>query len=167
MKLDDRIIGRKYIFDCFNADEAKEYIGEDCYMTNDLELYKDLDRVRIYRLDCSDKIFEPFFYNEENDEYFDYCLPVRFVRPTKEKVYKPFDPVTFEQHYRIGSVIKYRNKDKKDPTYKSIVESRIDHEHTKAVYYVINGYPNTLDDLFKKYEICEYDEWKPFGVVAE
>lgn len=167
MKLDDRIIDRKYIFDCFNADEAKEYIGEDCYMTSDLELYKDLDRVHIYRLDRSDKIFEPFFYNEENDEYFDYCLPVRFVRPTKEKVYKPFDPVTFEQHYGIGSVIKYRRKDERHITYKTIVESIVTNDYSKDSYVVIRGYSYTLEGLFKNYELCEYGEWKPFGVVTK
>ena len=81
MKLDKRIIDRQYIFDCFNADEAKEFIGEDCYMTNDIELFKDLDRVNIYKLD---KI-EDGFYNAEEDEYFDFCLPVRWLKP-KEKL---------------------------------------------------------------------------------
>lgn len=82
MELDERIIDRKYIFDCFNADKAKEYIGEDCYMTSDLEIYKDLDRLTKYHLDRIDD--NSFFYNEEEDEYFDYCLPVRFVKPVEK-----------------------------------------------------------------------------------
>ena len=72
MKLDNRIIDRKYIFDVFNADKAKEFIGEDCFMTNDIELFKDISRINIYKLD---KI-EDGFYNAEEDEYFDFCLPV-------------------------------------------------------------------------------------------
>ena len=51
MNIDSRIADRKCIYDCFNADMAKEFIGEDCYMTNDIELFKDLDRINIYKLD--------------------------------------------------------------------------------------------------------------------
>lgn len=68
MELDKRIIDRKYIFDCFNADKAKEFIGEDCFMTNDIELFKNLDSINVYKLD---KI-EDGFYNEEENEYFDF-----------------------------------------------------------------------------------------------
>ena len=164
MKLDDRIIDRKYIFDCFTSDKAKEYIGENCYMTDDFPLFEDLDFIQIYKLDAIDN---SSFYNAAEDSSFEYCLPVRFVKPAEEKGYKPFDPVTFEQHYGIGSVIKYRRKDEKHLTYKAIVESSITNESSKIVYFVIRGYSYTLDGLFKNYEICEYGEWKPFGVVAE
>jgi hypothetical protein len=162
MKLDQRIINRKYIFDVFNADKAEEYIGEECYMTNDFPLFEDLDVMPVYTLDST----EYGFYNEEEDLTFDFCLPVRFAKPV-EKRYKPFDPETFEQHYGIGSVIKYRRKDEKHITYKAIVQSRVDNEDSKEVYFVIRKYSYTLDELFKYYEICEYGEWKPFGVEVQ
>ena len=84
MKLDSRIAERKHIYDVFNADKAKSFIGEECYMTNDIELYKDLDMVTIYRLDRID--VNSFFYNEEEDEYFDFCLPIKLLNQKKRSI---------------------------------------------------------------------------------
>ena len=83
MNLDKRIADRKHIYDVFNADKARAFIGEECYMTSDLELYKDLDRVTIYRLDRIDD--NSFFYNEEEDEYFYFCLPIRLLKLKKKQ----------------------------------------------------------------------------------
>lgn len=114
MKLDNRIIDRKYIYDCFNADKAKEFIGEDCYMTNDIELFKDLDHINVYKLD---KI-EDGFYNKEEDEYFDFCLPIRWLKSEekeKEKKYRPFKDIReffIKTNFKNDSFLHIRSKDK-------------------------------------------------------
>ena len=164
MKLDDRIMDRKYIFDCFTSDKAKEYIGENCYMTDDFPLFEDLDFIQIYKLDAIDN---SSFYNAAEDSSFEYCLPVRFVKPAEEKGYKPFDPVTFEQHYGIGSVIKYRKTDMKDLIFRALVTAAVRDVNSGEFYIVLGANSYTFNELFKNYEICEYGEWKPFGVVEE
>lgn len=116
MELDKRIIDRKYIYDCFNADMAKEFIGEDCYMTNDIELFQNLDRINVYKLDRG----EDGFYNAGEDEYFDFCLPVRWVKPKekekeKEKKYRPFKDIReffIKTNFKNDSFLHIRSKDK-------------------------------------------------------
>ena len=163
MRLDKRIIDRKYIFDCFNADMAKEFIGEDCYMTNDMELFQNLDRINVYKLD---KI-EDGFYNEEENEYFDFCLPVRWLKSEeKQKQYRPYTINEFIEKFHFGDSIILRPK-----------------IHTKMEFHVVyNGYKAiddnkiefyfgpiifTLLELFQSYERFYLGRWYPFGVLEE
>ena len=104
MNIDDRILDRKYILDCFSAEKAKEYIGENCYMTDDLPLFEDLDFILVYKLDAIDN---NSFYNETEGS-FEYCLPVRFVKPA-EKKYRPY---TIEEFCNEGfEIIVFRERD--------------------------------------------------------
>lgn len=165
MKLDKRIIDRQYIFDCFNADEAKEFIGEDCYMTNDIELFKDLDRVNIYKLD---KI-EDGFYNAEEDEYFDFCLPVRWLKPKeKQKQYRPYTLMEFTDIFTVGLPIKFRQKGAVGWERYLILNGyqHEQHEGRTVTYIYIGPQGYTLDALFNDYEWQEHytEDFKPFGV---
>lgn len=165
MKLDKRIIDRQYIFDCFNADEAKEFIGEDCYMTNDIELFKDLDRVNIYKLD---KI-EDGFYNAEEDEYFDFCLPVRWLKPKeKQKQYRPYTIMEFTDIFTVGLPIKFRQKGAVGWERYLILNGyqHEQHEGRTVTYIYIGPQGYTLDALFNDYEWQEHytEDFKPFGV---
>lgn len=163
MKLDKRIIDRQYIFDCFNADKAREFIGEDCFMTNDIELFKNLDSINVYKLD---KI-EDGFYDEEEDEYFDFCLPVRFSQP-KEKQYRPFTLNEFLHIYELGDIVTFRCK-YNDHRYAGIVTGyETDKEGDKAIIH-IGCYSYLLSVLFTDYERInsEEGEWVPFGIEVE
>ena len=160
MKLDERIIDRKYIFDCFNPNMASMHIGKKCYMTNNFDMYSDLESTI---LDTLYKIDDNGYFHRDNGQWFTFCIPAEFVKPEDSK-YKPFDPVIFEQHYGVGSVIKYRRKDEKYLTYKAIVTSTTSDDISNEFYVIMRGYAYTLNDLFKEYEICENGEWKPFGI---
>ena len=166
MKLDRRIIDRKYIFDCFNADKAKEFIGEDCFMTNDIELFKDLCSINVYKLD---KI-EDGFYNEEEDEYFDFCLPVRWLKP-EEKRYRPYTFMEFNDIFTVGRPIKFRRKGMVGHERYLILngyEHELDglHDDQTITYAYIGAIPYTFNELFKNYEWQEHytEDFKPFGV---
>ncbi len=165
MKLDKRIIDRKYIFDCFNADMAKEFIGEDCYMTNDIELFKDLDRINIYKLD---KI-EDGFYNAEEDEYFDFCLPVRWLKlEEKQKQYRPYTFMEFNDIFTVGRPIKFRRKGMIGHE-RYLILNGYEHERDcdqTITYVYIGPIPYTFNELFKNYEWQEHytEDFKPFGV---
>ena len=163
MKLDERIIDRKYIFDCFNADEAREFIGEDCFMTNDIELFKDLDRINVYKLD---KI-EDGFYNEQEDEYFDFCLPVRWLKP-EEKQFRPYTLMEFSDIFTVGRPIKFRRKGLVGwEMYLVLNGYRHEQRNDKTITYIyIGSNPYTFDELFNNYEWQEHytEDFKPFGV---
>lgn len=166
MKLDKRIIDRQYIFDCFNADKAREFIGEDCFMTNDIELFKNLDSINVYKLD---KI-EDGFYDEEEDEYFDFCLPVRFSQP-KEKKYRPYTLMEFQEQFHIGCSITFRRKSA-STSQKCLILlgyefTEIEHETTEIIIIGRDRYD--LQELFERYEyqLSYTDDFKPFGVEVE
>lgn len=165
MKLDKRIIDRKYIYDCFNADKAKEFIGEDCYMTNDIELYKDLDRINVYKLD---KI-EDGFYNAEEDEYFDFCLPVRWLKPEeKQKQFRPYTFMEFTDKFTVGQPIKFRRKGMVGHE-RYLVLNGYEHERDSdqtITYVYIGPIPYTFNELFRDYEWQEHytEDFEPFGV---
>jgi hypothetical protein len=165
MKLDKRIIDRKYIYDCFNADEAREFIGEECFMANDIELFKDLDRINVYKLD---KI-EDGFYNKEEDEYFDFCLPVRWLKPEeKQKQYRPYTLEEFTDIFTVGQPIKFRKKGEVGNERYLILNgyshNQLLGETTTDIYIGRGAY--TLDELFNKYEWQEHytEDFQPFGV---
>ena len=166
MKLDKRIIDRKYIFDCFNADEAKEFIGEDCFMTNDIELFKNLDSINVYKLD---KI-EDGFYNEEEDEYFDFCLPVRWSKP-KEKKFRPYTFMEFTDIFIVGQPIKFRQKGAVGWERYLILNGyqHEQHEDRTVTYIYIGSQGYTLDALFNDYERQEHytEDFEPFGVEVK
>ena len=168
MKLDKRIINRKFIYDCFNADEAREFIGEDCFMTNDIELFKNLDHINVYKLD---KI-EDGFYNEEENEYFDFCLPVRWLKPEeKQKQYRPYTFMEFNDIFTVGRPIKFRRKGMVGHERYLILngyEHELDglHDNQTITYAYIGAIPYTFNELFKNYEWQEHytEDFKPFGV---
>ena len=165
MALDKRIIDRKYIYDCFNADDAREFIGEECFMANDIELFINLDRINVYTLD---KI-EDGFYNKEEDEYFDFCLPVRWLKPEeKQKQYRPYTFMEFTNIFTVGQPIKFRKKGEVGNERYLILNgyshNQLIGETTTDIYIGIGAY--TLDELFSKYEWQEHytEDFKPFGV---
>lgn len=155
MKLDERIQDRKYIFDCFSADKAKEYIGENCYLTDDFPLFEDLDFVQVYKLDAIDN--SQFFNGTEGS--FEYCLPVRFVKPV-EKKYRPYTPEEFcNEEFEI---VVFREKD--NPLMEYHVRYN-GYRRCDNVYKVILGNISyTLSDLFEDFERFYNGRWFPFGV---
>ena len=158
MDLDPRIKDRKYIFDCFNSNLASKYIGEVCYLSNNIEEFSDLDMVDI---DTLKYIGEGHFYG--SDKQFAFCLPFEGIKE-KEKEYKPFDPETFEQRYGIGFSIKYRRKGANNFVYKAMITATTFNEKTKEFFICMRGLVYTLDELFEDYELFEKGEWKPFGL---
>ncbi len=159
MKLDKRIIDRKYIFDVFNADKAKEFIGEDCYMTNDIELFKDLGSINVYKLN---KIEDGFFYDEEEDEYFNFCLPIRWLNP-EEKSYRPYTLREFLSKFPMLTTITMRERGDND----CIVTCTFTGYRTRLICIdVCLGVEwVSLGTLADKYEYKNtLGDWLPFGV---
>lgn len=163
MNIDDRIPDRKYIFDCFSADKAKEYVGENCYMTDDFPLFEDLDFIQVYKLDAIDN---NSFYNETEDRNFEYCLPVRFVKPV-EKKYRPFtDTKEFfiKTNLEQGNVLYVRSKTYNPYEYHIMLVG-----WTDEGLMLGNFSEMTFDELLDKFELWDEEggNFIPFGVEEE
>ena len=158
MDLDPRIKDRAYIFYCFNSKLTSKYIGQVCYLSNDIAKFSDLDMVDI---DTLKYIGKGYFFG--GDKQYMFCLPFDFVKE-KENKYKPFDSETFEKHYNVGSVIKYRREGAYNLVYKAMITSTTFNEETKEFFICMRGLVYTLDELFREYELFEDGEWKPFGI---
>lgn len=165
--LDPRIKDRKYIFDCFNADEAKKYIGKKCYMTDRFDQLSDVESTAKAALGGIDD--DGFFLDSEGGR-FTFCIPFEAVAPKKkEKKYRPYTFEEFHDVFPIGGLIKYRER--------YAVEGR----EIRKRHLILNGYWNsqsedkiyvcigpisyTLEDLFDVYEWEDpfNGDWRPFG----
>lgn len=160
-KLDPRIKDRKYIFDCFNADEAKKYIGKKCYMTDYFERFDDVESTAKCTLKKIDE--DGFFTDGEDDFRFTYCLPMELVAP-KEKKYRPYTLMEFEEKFHIGLPIQFRKKDEVENK-RFLILSGYWHED-KTTYVYIGPHVYTLVELFNKYEWQSHytEDYQPFGV---
>ena len=169
-KLDPRIKDRKYIFDCFNADEAKKYIGKLCYMTDYLNRFEDVESTAkciLHKIEDSRKdsgTCAPFV---ECDFRFSYCLPAEFVAP-KVKIYRPYTLAEFCSKFTIGRPINFRKKDNVGNEQYLILNGYITvKEFDRTVHYICIGSTSyILNELFNEYEWQELStkEWKLFGV---
>lgn len=172
MKLDSRIKDRNHIFDCFGVDEAEKYIGKECYMTNSLADFWNLESIRprtLTEIQVKDNGRYVRYVCNYNCEFtYTYCLPVELVTPKNEKTYRPYTIEEFQKIFTIGQHIKFRfagiNTEK---TLLLIGYEVYYQEDNNSETYILIGYETfKLDELFEEYEWQEPNSnaWKPFGV---
>ena len=162
MELDKRIKSLSDILTCFDIEKAKQFIGQNGYFAGDLYCFTDLQSCTYGTLtDACDDQAGPFHMREDN-AYHQHFIPERSLKRAGGK-YRPFDRVTFEQHYGIGSVIKYRNKGEKHLIYTALISAIIE-GYSGEIYVQVGGNAYTFDELFERYEMREYGEWVPFGL---
>ena len=155
MKLDTRIMSGKRPLTCFDVEEAKAFIGKECYFTNNLREYADLTTVTAKRILGN---VEDHFYAEQYSGMYAYCLPCDWV--TEEKKYRPY---TIEEFCNEGfEIVVFRDKDDQSLEYHVRYNG---YRRCDNVYKVILGNISyTLNDLFEDFEYLDDDgTWKPFG----
>lgn len=164
-KLDPRIKDRKFIFDCFNAEEAKKYIGQKCYMSDFIGRFDDIENT----VECTLENIDGgrFVYNSL---WFAFCLPAEFVAP-KEKKFRPYTLMEFEDKFHIGLPINFRKKGAEGHEKCLILNGYSHHQYEgeTITYIYIGSDPYTLDELFKDYEWQSHytEDYQPFGVEVE
>lgn len=189
MKLDSRIIEGKRPLTCFDTEQAKQFLGKECYFSDHLCTFNEL--LDAYSYVTADMLVskEKHLYVGElltvgdsdgscyeagingEAEWFQFCLPCEWVEEPKKK-YRPFSIEDWKFKHSVGKTILYRYKG----TYCD------DHREAEVMYL---GYVKPLDgitdeagkgelvlgneslglqNLFNNYEIWADGEWKPFGV---
>ena len=171
MKLDSRIIDGKKPLTCFDSDEAKQFIGQEGYFSNDKTDFQDLnDACRDVLqdvLDSYDDNTPPFKYSD----YFlqNYFLPIAW---TKEKPYRAYQVKEFYDLFadKVGKqVFTIRNKYDPDNAFVALLTEVPFYTNTNKYLVGLGTDTYTLPELVKKYEIFDNSEnkWKPFGVEVK
>lgn len=172
MELDKRIKEGKRPLTCFDLKEAEQFIGKECYFSNYLCNFNNINsiapRALLHNITEDEDASNPYY---SCPGYFAYCLPCEWVKEP-EKKYRPYTLAEWIDQHEIGEVIHCRNKDNQEfhVMYTGYVidngEEDIQDNRTTGRIMLINmGY--LLQELFERYEICINGEWQPFGVIED
>lgn len=165
MKLDSRIIEGKRPLTCFDAEEAKQFIGKEGFFTNELNKFSDLNETPKTTLKNIWSKNETYCFITSGTIH-KYFLPLEWVKEEKPKKkyrsYKDYDELC--EDFSVGQCITYRDKDCNCIYYAEIVEAFV---HTDGDVFVgIGNAVRSLSGWFQTIEVKdqETDTWVPFGV---
>ena len=170
MELDSRIKEGKRPLTCFDVKEAIQFIGKECYLSNSIADYADLNNVTAKRI-LDDVSNTSIPYSSNPAGIYCYCLPCEWVKPEEpEKKYRPFSLDEFLKIFDIGDQIDFKGKgycdDVKVAMFTGYVTDvdRSNDEEPGAVELMLGCFHYSLSDLFKDYELFLEDKWQPFGI---
>ena len=185
MELDKRIIDGKKPLTCFDAEQAMQFIGKQCYFSDEATDFMDLDK--------ADKVLNfrtavlQHIWNEvedcfgDNSDDFRFILPCEWVEEKKEpeKKYRPFSLNEFLERYKMGNTVTFRlKKGEYVPEAESLVEYQRmitgyeglpeDRDKPGKGSILLGGCPPvSLARLFEFYELDNDFNWQPFGILEE
>lgn len=163
MELDKRIKEGKRPLTCFDVEEAKQYIGKECYFTSKFENFENLSKVPHATLHNIDDSHVPFqCYGDDGILCYDcFILPCEWVEEKKEPKYRPYTIDDFLKKFKLGDSIILKRKDKN--AYEVALFTGY---YDKGIY--LGAYDCKLEYLFSDYELgVNYDEFVPFGVLED
>lgn len=191
MELDKRIIDGKKPLTCFEANQAKFFIGEKCYLTNDISIFANLDQF-IEKEGCSNVTYAGVIDTLENIGTelsmpfetarlrWKFCLPCEWVKKEEPKTkYRPFSLNEFLERYKMGNTVTFRlKKGEYVPEAESLVEYQRmitgyeglpeDRDKPGKGSILLGGCPPvSLARLFEFYELDNDFNWQPFGILEE
>lgn len=170
MELDKRIIKGKRPLTCFDTEQAKEFLGKECYFSNAYCTFEDLHRIPKSELqyisndkDASDPYKTACYF-------YPFCLPCEWVEEEKkEPKYRPYTIKDFEKAFlndEFDDFIIFRDKNNPEDVY----TMRYNGNFRKGEFeYICLGAKNfSFESLFENYEVANYDgDFVPFGVLEE
>jgi len=169
MRLDPRIVEGKKPLTCFDAEEAEQFIGKECYFCDcalaftNLDKFTTLVRNVLFRVQDTEK---PFVTDTIGCFRYAYCLPCEWVQEQKRPQWRAFkDHAEYKEFLNDGIIeswIKIREKETKDTFEVMYVGGGED-----IIY--LGGRAFSLSYLFEQYELFNENtqEWLPFGVEGE
>ena len=177
MELDSRILEGKKPLTCFDVEQAKEFLGKECYFSNCKSHYKNLSAFEKYVsltdhcigtltavMDLGDRVFDV----DQRCNEFRYCLPCEWVKEP-EKKYRPYTMNEFKAEFKIGMVLTLRNRDTPDYVCQVMYlgNRQYDESDSNNNTIFLSQRFFSLRELFNMFEIVRNGEWQPFGVLDE
>ena len=160
---------------CFaNAEKAKEYIGKECYFGSSLEdlahsVEQNYNRYTLHSIDLDRDDAKVFVADTGVDfEVASFCLPKKkVIRPDVK--YRPFkdleelaDFLETSVPYLAGQILHYKGK-ASGKEYISVISSICLSNNRIR----LNGWSDSLENLFNDYELWNGEKWIPFGVLEK
>lgn len=164
MELDSRIIEGKKPLTCFDVEEAKKYIGKDCYFASKFERFENLSKVPHATLHNVDDNPVPFqCYDEDGVFCYDcFILPCEWAKKEKEKKYRPYTVMEFIKEYPLGSHLHFRPKSKLMEMHR-LIDGYNDCLNGAGTLFIC-GAMYSMSELYDNYDIFKDGEWHKFGV---
>ena len=179
MELDKRIKEGKKPLTCFDTEQAKEFLGKECFFSNCKVHYKNLSAFEKFEnltdycigtltaiMDLGDRVFDV----DQRCKEFRYCLPCEWVKPEEpEKKYRSYKNVQelFEDiGVYIGDTIHFRSKAEGTESHSLITSYTTLKDGTEKIC-LGGAFYYTMQALFDLFELRSRGEWQPFGVIDE
>ena len=175
MELDKRIKEGKRPLNCFDTEQAKQFIGKKCYFSDDATDFMDLDKAdgdsMFYVAELQNIWTAEEYCFADNSNDWRFILPFEWVKPEEpEKKYRPYTLEEFSFIFKVGDLVEFRYKDSDEVKcamftgYITDVE-RIDDKTPGSCELMLGCFHYSLLSLFKECELFLNGEWQPFGVM--
>lgn len=167
MELDKRILEGKKPLTCFDTEEAKRFIGKECYFSNYLCNFNNINsiapRALLHNITEDKDASNPYY---SCPGYFAYCLPCEWVEEKKEPKYRPYTMSEFKSEFKIGMVLTLRNRDTPDYVCQVMYlgNRQYDESDSNNNTIFLSQRFFSLRELFNMFEIVRNGEWQPFGI---
>lgn len=163
----------KDVFSWSNAEDAKQYIGKECYFADSIfRLQDNINNNKVYILekvannDKTDVTSLFIFYGSVSEFGWRLCLPAEKVTEIKEKKYRPFKSIDeFMNHLDLKCLMNNYIK-VEDINTSEIYELMIVGAFVNGLVLPLYG-ALTMDQLFRKSKLKFNDQFLPFGVLDE
>ena len=176
MKLDNRILEGKKPLNCFDTEQAKQFIGKKCYFSDDARDFMDLDKAdgdTLFYVAELQNIWtaEEYCFADNSNDYR-FILPLEWLKEEKtepEKKYRPYSIKDFRKAFvneKLDVFIILRDKHNPDDIYTLRYNGSVRKGQFEYIYLGAKIF--SFESLFENYEVADYDgKWHPFGVLDE
>lgn len=159
-KLDKRIRG---VLGAFDTWRAEQFVGKECYFTDELDKFSDLDNFGVIKGTLGRITGAPCWPYEmagEDPWPAKYIVPRAWVEPRYKQYFDVLEMLG-DLKLKIGDVIHYRYKDTK-VQYAEMISGTTEYIIPGKV--CLGGTWWFMHELFDSLEIYRDNEWKPFGL---
>lgn len=171
LDLDSRIKAGKRPLNCFDTEQAMQFLGKQCYFSDDATDFMDLDKADgdssfyIAELQNIWTVEEYCFADNSNDYRF--ILPVDWVKTEPEETTRPFTLKEFLEKFKIMYPIRYRPIFSRDFIIVAGVIGWFEDKENGDDGVIIGSRNHLLKDLFDSYEFEQDGQWFPFSVTEK
>ena len=177
MELDSRILKGKTYLDCYDTEVAKKFIGKECYLSDGVASFANIDNLnKATLMKVDDRDMRPYKLETTRGHYgawSPFILPCEWIKPEEpEKKYRPLSYKEFWRLFDFGDGVCFRRKGQDTAEFSMLLGYEIDSDVNRAEIpgegkVNLGGNRYTLAELFEYYEMKLDDEWQPFGVLDE
>ena len=176
MELDKRIMSGKKPLNCFDTEQAKQFIGKKCYFSDDARDFMNLDKADgdtlFYVAELQNIWTAEEYCFADNSNDWRYILPLEWVTEEKtepEPKYRPYTIKDFRKAFvneKLDVFIILRDKHNPDDIYTLRYNGSVRKGQFEYIYLGAKIF--SFESLFENYEVANYDgDFVPFGVLEE